>query len=123
MAWSPDHATPKRQPARGEQQVLGERALADERIGEDGAAGERERNGHAVSLGPRPSLAGEAVLGSLTRLFDEATSLGVQLGELAGDKVVTLRVAASDYLGEALLLPVLRRMFAALGTLDASALM
>jgi DNA-binding transcriptional LysR family regulator len=62
--------------------------------------------------GVRPSPAGEAVLGSLTRLFDEASSLGVQLGELAGDKVTTLRVAASDYLGEALLLPVLRRMFA-----------
>jgi DNA-binding transcriptional LysR family regulator len=61
--------------------------------------------------GIRPSAAGEAVLGSLTRVFDEAASLEVQLGELAGDRVPTLRVAASDYLGEALLLPVLRRMF------------
>ena len=62
--------------------------------------------------GLRPSPAGEAVLGSLTRLFDEASSLEVQLEELAGTKLVTLRVAASDYLGEALLLPVLRRLFA-----------
>jgi DNA-binding transcriptional LysR family regulator len=61
--------------------------------------------------GLRPSPAGEAVLGSLTRLFDEASSLEVQLEELAGTKLVTLRVAASDYLGEALLLPVLRRLF------------
>ena len=64
-----------------------------------------------VGRGVRPSAAGEAVLGNLTRLFDEASSLEMQLGELAGNKVSTLRVAASDYLGEALLLPVLRRMF------------
>jgi DNA-binding transcriptional LysR family regulator len=64
-----------------------------------------------VGRGVRPSPAGEAVLGSLTRLFDEASSLEVQLEELAGAKVSTLRIAASDYLGEALLLPVLRRLF------------
>jgi DNA-binding transcriptional LysR family regulator len=62
--------------------------------------------------GLRPSPAGEAILGSLTRLFDEAASLEVQLEELAEAKLTTLRVAASDYLGEALLLPVLRRLFA-----------
>ncbi len=62
--------------------------------------------------GLRPSPAGEAILGSLTRLFDEAASLEVQLQELSEAKVATLRVAASDYLGEALLLPVLRRLFA-----------
>jgi DNA-binding transcriptional LysR family regulator len=62
--------------------------------------------------GLRPSPAGEAILGSLTRLFDEAASLEVQLEELAVAKLATLRVAASDYLGEALLLPVLRRLFA-----------
>jgi DNA-binding transcriptional LysR family regulator len=65
-----------------------------------------------LGRGLRPSAAGEAVLGSLTRLFDEASSLEVQLEELAGAKLATLRVAASDYLGEALLLPVLRRLFA-----------
>jgi DNA-binding transcriptional LysR family regulator len=65
-----------------------------------------------VGRGIRPSLAGEAVLGSLTRLFDEATSLETILGEMATARVTTLRVAASDYLGEALLLPVLRRLFA-----------
>jgi len=65
-----------------------------------------------VGRGVRPSLASETVLGSLTRLFDEAASLETQLGELAGAKISTLRVAASDYLGEALLLPVLRQLFA-----------
>ena len=63
-----------------------------------------------MGRGLRPSPAGEAVLGRLTRLFDEATSLETQLEELAGTKIATLRVAASDYLGEALILPVLRRL-------------
>jgi len=62
--------------------------------------------------GLRPSPAGETVLGSLTRLFDEASSLEGLLDELASERVTTLRVAASDYLGEALLLPVLRRLAA-----------
>ena len=66
-----------------------------------------EKHGRGVRLSP----AGEAALGALTRLFDEVDSLEVQLGELAGARVTTLRVAASDYLGEALLLPVLRRLF------------
>ncbi|HXJ21188.1 MAG TPA: LysR family transcriptional regulator [Polyangia bacterium] len=65
-----------------------------------------------VGRGIRPSAAGEALLGSLTRLFDEAASLEAQLGEMTAARVTTLRVAASDYLGEALLLPVLRRLFA-----------
>jgi DNA-binding transcriptional LysR family regulator len=60
--------------------------------------------------GLRPSPAGEAVLGALTRLFDEAASVEGLLGELATDRVGTVRVAASDYVGEALLLPVLRRL-------------
>ena len=64
-----------------------------------------------VGRGIRPSAAGEALLGSLTRLFDEAASLEAQLGELTAARVTTLRIAASDYLGEALLLPVLRRLF------------
>jgi DNA-binding transcriptional LysR family regulator len=62
--------------------------------------------------GLRPSPAGETVLGSLTRLFEEATSLEGLLDELATERVTMLRVAASDYLGEALLLPVLRRLAA-----------
>jgi DNA-binding transcriptional LysR family regulator len=68
-----------------------------------------EKLGRGVRLSP----AGEVALGSLTRLFDEATSLGGLLEELGGSaRVTTLRVAASDYLGEALLLPVLRGLFA-----------
>ncbi len=68
-----------------------------------------EKLGRGVRLSP----AGEVALGSLTRLFDEATSLGGLLEELGGaGRVTTLRVAASDYLGEALLLPVLRQLFA-----------
>src|SRR3954451_10967126 len=65
-----------------------------------------------VGRGLRPSAAGETVLGSLTRLFDEASSLEGLLDELATERVTMLRVAASDYLGEALLLPVLRRLAA-----------
>ena len=64
-----------------------------------------------VGRGIRPSAAGEALLGSLTRLFDEATSLETLLGEMTAARVTTLRIAASDYLGEALLLPALRRLF------------
>jgi DNA-binding transcriptional LysR family regulator len=59
----------------------------------------------------RPSPAGEAALGALTRVFDEAATLETLLGELAGARVTTLRIAASDYLGEALLLPVMRWLF------------
>ena len=58
----------------------------------------------------RPSPAGEAALGALTRVFDEASSLGTLLAELGGARVTTLRVAASDYLGEALLVPVIRQL-------------
>ena len=58
----------------------------------------------------RPSPAGEAALGALTRVFDEAASLGTLLAELAGARVTTLRIAASDYLGEALLVPVIRQL-------------
>jgi DNA-binding transcriptional LysR family regulator len=61
----------------------------------------------------RPSPAGEAVLGAMTRVFAEAASLETLLEELAGAaRVTTLRIAASDYLGEALLLPVMQRLFA-----------
>jgi DNA-binding transcriptional LysR family regulator len=60
----------------------------------------------------RLSVAGETALGALTRVFDEAASLGSLLAELSGKRVTTLRLAASDYLGEALLLPVIREMLA-----------
>jgi DNA-binding transcriptional LysR family regulator len=56
------------------------------------------------------SVAGETALGALTRVFDEAASLATLLAELSGARVTTLRLAASDYLGEALLLPVIRGM-------------
>jgi DNA-binding transcriptional LysR family regulator len=62
--------------------------------------------------GIRLSAAGEAVFGSLTRLFDEADSLETALREVTAARVTALRIAASDYLGEALLLPVLRRLVA-----------
>jgi DNA-binding transcriptional LysR family regulator len=62
--------------------------------------------------GIRLSSAGEAVLGNLTRLFDEAGSLETALREMTAARVTSLRIAASDYVGEALLLPVLRRLFA-----------
>jgi DNA-binding transcriptional LysR family regulator len=58
----------------------------------------------------RPSPAGEAALGALTRVFDEAATLGTLLEELAGARVTTLRLAAGDYLGEALLIPVIREL-------------
>ena len=67
-----------------------------------------ERAGRGLRVSP----AGETVLGSLTRLFEEASSLEGLLDGLATERVTTLRVAASDYLGEALLLPVLRRLAA-----------
>jgi DNA-binding transcriptional LysR family regulator len=50
-------------------------------------------------------------MGALTRVFDEAASLETLLDELAGARVTTLRIAASDYLGEALLLPAMRWLF------------
>src|SRR3954468_20680370 len=67
-----------------------------------------ERVGRRIRLSP----AGEAARGALTRVFDEAASLGILLEELGGARLTTLRIAASDYLGEALLLPVMRALFA-----------
>jgi DNA-binding transcriptional LysR family regulator len=66
-----------------------------------------ERDGRGVKL----SQAGESALPSINRLFDEAESLFGHLAELSGTSVTTLRVAASDYLGKSLLLPVLRELF------------
>ena len=68
-----------------------------------------QRVGRRIRLSP----AGETALGALTRVFDEAASLGTLLTELRGAEVTTLRLAASDYLGEALLLPVIREILQA----------
>jgi DNA-binding transcriptional LysR family regulator len=65
-----------------------------------------EKRGRGLRLTP----AGEAAIAGMTRLFDEAQSLYNLLDELGGGRGTTLRIAASDYLGEALLLPVIRRM-------------
>src|SRR5258708_6115121 len=66
-----------------------------------------ERAGRGVRL----TQAGESALPSINRLFDEAESLFGYLAELSGTTVTTLRIAASDYLGKSLLLPVLRELF------------
>src|SRR5262245_12446640 len=66
-----------------------------------------ERAGRGVKL----SQAGESALPSINRLFDEAEALFGHLAELAGTSVTTLRIAASDYLGKALLMPVMRELF------------
>ncbi|MGK3989252.1 LysR family transcriptional regulator [Sorangium sp. So ce136] len=65
-----------------------------------------ERDGRGVRL----SSAGEAALGAITRLFDQAEGVFELLSELAGEPSTTLRVAASDYLGKGLLVPVIRQM-------------
>ena len=63
-----------------------------------------ERAGRGVRL----TAAGEAALPVVRGLWSEAESAFGQLAELSGRPAVTLRVAASDYLGKALLAPVLR---------------
>src|SRR5205085_7852846 len=63
-----------------------------------------ERAGRGVRLTP----AGEAALPALLELVDEAESVYGRLSELAGRPITTLRVAVSDYLGKALLVPVVR---------------
>ncbi|MGC4086570.1 MAG: LysR family transcriptional regulator [Polyangiaceae bacterium] len=63
-----------------------------------------ERRGRGLSL----TQAAEHVLPAATRLFDEAEALFGLFGELSGSAVTTLRIAASDYLGKPLLVPVLR---------------
>jgi DNA-binding transcriptional LysR family regulator len=67
-----------------------------------------ERAGRGMRLCP----SGEAALFAINRMFDEAEALFGYLGELAGTTVTTLRVAASDYLGKGLLLPVLQDLSA-----------
>jgi DNA-binding transcriptional LysR family regulator len=63
-----------------------------------------ERAGRGVRL----TAAGEAALPVVRDLWSGAESAFGQLAELAGRPATTLRVAASDYLGKALLAPVLR---------------
>jgi DNA-binding transcriptional LysR family regulator len=63
-----------------------------------------ERAGRGVRLTP----AGEAALPALLELAEEAESVFGRLAEVSGRPITTLRVAVSDYLGKALLVPVVR---------------
>ena len=65
-----------------------------------------ERAGRGVRL----TAAGEAALPGILQLGTETEALFAHLGELSGRPPATLRVAVSDYLGRALLVPVLREM-------------
>jgi DNA-binding transcriptional LysR family regulator len=67
-----------------------------------------ERRGRGIALTPQ----GEAAMGAVNRLFDEAESTFGALTMLAKTPTTVLRVAASDYLGRRLLVPVLRRLLA-----------
>ncbi len=62
-----------------------------------------ERAGRGI----RPTAVGEAALPVIRELWSGAELAFGQLAELAGHPAVTLRVAASDYLGKGLLAPVL----------------
>ena len=63
-----------------------------------------ERAGRGVRLTP----AGEAAAPAIAQLWNDAEALFGHLATLAGSPVTTVRVAVSDYLGKALLVPVLR---------------
>ena len=63
-----------------------------------------ERAGRGVRL----TATGETALPIVRELWSEAESAFGQLAELSGRPAVSLRVAASDYLGKGLLAPVLR---------------
>ncbi|HEV8436584.1 MAG TPA: LysR family transcriptional regulator [Methylomirabilota bacterium] len=65
-----------------------------------------ERAGRGVRL----TAAGETALPVVRELWSGAEVAFGQLAELAGRPVTTLRVAASDYLGKGLLVPVLREL-------------
>ncbi|MFZ5890850.1 MAG: LysR family transcriptional regulator [Myxococcota bacterium] len=67
-----------------------------------------ERRGRGLTL----TQAAEHVLPAATRLFDQAEAVFGLFGELSGAAVTTLRIAASDYLGKPLLVPVLRDLAA-----------
>jgi DNA-binding transcriptional LysR family regulator len=66
-----------------------------------------ERRGRGLGL----SGAGELALSGINRLFDEAEGLFAQIAQLAGSSTTVLRIAASDYLGRALLSPVIRELY------------
>ncbi len=63
-----------------------------------------ERAGRGIRLTP----AGEAALPAIDRLWADTDALFANLTTLADHPVTTIRVAASDYLGKSLLVPVLR---------------
>ena len=63
-----------------------------------------ERAGRGVRL----TATGEAAVPVVRELWSGAEAAFGQLAELAGRPATTLRIAASDYLGKALLVPVLR---------------
>ncbi len=67
-----------------------------------------ERRGRGVTLSPQ----GDAAIGAVSRLFDEAEATYGVLGNLSTTPTTVLQVAASDYLGRRLILPVLRRLLA-----------
>ncbi len=63
-----------------------------------------ERRGRGLVV----TQAAAQVLPAATRLFDEAETVFRLLGDRTGSSATTLRIAASDYLGKPLLVPVLR---------------
>jgi DNA-binding transcriptional LysR family regulator len=65
-----------------------------------------ERAGRGVRL----TTAGEAALPGILQLGTETEALFAQLAELSGRPPAILRVAVSDYLGRALLVPVLHEL-------------
>jgi DNA-binding transcriptional LysR family regulator len=65
-----------------------------------------ERAGRGVRL----TAAGEAVLPALGRLWAETDTCFGEFAALSKQPVTTVRVAASDYLGKSLLVPVLRAL-------------
>lgn len=65
-----------------------------------------ERAGRGVRL----TAAGEAALPGILQLSTETEALFAHLAEISGRPPATLRVAVSDYLGRALLVPVLREL-------------
>ncbi len=67
-----------------------------------------ERRGRGVTLSPQ----GDVAIGAVSRLFDEAEAAYGVLANLSATPTTVLQVAASDYLGRRLILPVLRRLLA-----------
>jgi DNA-binding transcriptional LysR family regulator len=67
-----------------------------------------ERAGRGVRL----ATGADAAMLAIGRLYDEAEAAFGALAALSGNVSTLLRVAASDYLGKALLLPVIRELLA-----------